>query len=330
MENIDKLLQALGSIGIVLSYSVYSLQCIVIETKKKLDSVALALSNRLHEGFFVFGAISIAWMRGSSVIYIVESKWIPEIEDARRIYRLFTEREDAPYSISSCSRKMLKEIEIPSGYGKSEEMLQATGWHCLIATPGKYEDLSLIDLKGAYWQIARKARTPVVSITNSGNVSFNYLKTKELEKWLKLLDLIKDNKTMRNGFIGSLASAKSRIFSKGKYEVRKLPKHKLHHFAHLVVATCYEITSEAAISVDSKYSHTDCVAASKVPQIFDDLQLEYSQKASGPSEVIAIGNRKIGNDKSEFYKAQEEGILFDAKAIKTQYHGLKYCRWLVK
>jgi len=319
-----------------LKWFCYSDSCYVISCNKKLDTVALALANLIEDGTFNFGSISVAWVCGRSVIYLTEAKHLQEIEATRLVCSEFTE-EEAPYSISACSRRMMKKVGIEdSCWGDSDKMLESTGWHALTAKPGVYQDKTMYDLKGAYWQLVNRAPSPIINILSNGRIAFVRLPKKQDILWNSFKTKIAACKTARNSLIGSIAGNKSKIFRRyvddkgivNYYKERRIPRNPLSQFAHLIVSSCYEITQEASVSVDSVYTHTDCVVSDRLPQIFQDLQLVVAEKAKGFTEIIQIGNRRVGKDISKFYEAQQEGIIFDKIPHNSQHNGINFSRWL--
>lgn len=312
---------------------------LAIETERGFDSLALELSRKVSKGYIILGSLSIVHMVGKKAYHVCRVKDLPDIWEARAICERYT-GEEAPYSVSACGRKMLGVFNDKYRLfctGDSRKMIANTGWHCLVAKPGRYDNATIFDMKGAYWQIAQRAPSPFVNINNKGDaVSFVRVGDSIMEDWRSLLAAMAPHKLLRNGFIGAIAASKNRVYNNGSFKRNALPANPLRNFALTVVAACYEICSEASKSVGSVFSHTDCITyeGDKLPAIWSNKGIVADVKSKGETRIINIGCRKIGKDESVPYKdmfSQDSNLEFPAKAIdttETNYNGLLYSRWV--
>lgn len=255
-------------------------------------------------GLAYVGGPGITLMRGPHATWLVHPRAVPEIMAMRHLVSQITGRDDVPYSIGGCARRLLKWISIPQpdctagtpfGVGHT--------WQYQHLQPGRLDHARLFDVRSCYFSILQRMPSPHVG-TLRGRPEFHPLRSSDLEEWRKLLGILQHHKSLRNVLVGCMAGGGKRFcYHAGHPRRWPTPMGPLRPAALLVVRTAYERCALACEEAEAVYSNVDNVITTHhlPPRAWGDVGLAVRLEAEGDADVREIGVYRVGGYATRLY-----------------------------
>lgn len=217
----------------------------------------------------------VIWIngRGSPHGVLMELPALLAAKEAQEVAERITgEKITKCYSVGKSARHILEYVMPPQrdkcgNAPKSvERLLQGITYGFHACTPGVYQNVTMLDVSGYYFNMLRRLKSLVVTVDDDG-LLWHPMKPDEWERWGYVLEGIRDYKPLRNTLAGVCAgSTKPTIlwtFDKEKNRVvRKVKKPKAGLFRGaglLCVHAGSVLCKKEHLTSESVYSTIDCV-----------------------------------------------------------------------
>lgn len=258
-------------------------------------------------------------------MYVLLDSALAETEAARAV--VLQTHEKAPWSVGACARVLVKESGVKSpSLPVAESLLSRTGWRYQSCEPGRYNDVTLYDVRSCYYSLLCLLPSPKVTLTADG-IEFRPLRGEESVAWAALLDRVKHVKRLRNSLVGVMAGQARRdrdgppaadaygrplpgasrvqyFYHRGERVAFHSGPGPLRTAALLVVRTAWELTALAAAESLAVYANTDCVITkqSVPPSVWIDAKLTVRREAHGTGDICAVGCYQVGRKQTLWHR----------------------------
>lgn len=279
----------------------------------------LALHLSLNQpGQFWVGSTGLCHVVSRHLCWISEPDMVAPIQDARKIATYLTKDENIGYSCASASRACLRWTGLSQPWRTMDHLQAHALWAYQYCEPKHLPQGYLHDITSCYYSLMCRAPSPYVQILD-GELDFPEPEQKEFSKWKDMLSAIGQHKSMRNSLVGQMYSAGlGTYYYGGKSNApatpqeegsrnRKAPPGLLRPLASMVIRAGYELCCLAREEEKGFYANTDCVISSSPlsPPVWNKYGMRVKLKASGPSDICAVGYYRVGKFETEWWKKEE-------------------------
>ena len=260
-------------------------------------------------GVWFWSSIATACVRGRMVDYWVAADDLPAIERAREVAADCSgyDLREFGYSYGSIARRLTEWLDIRQGSG-DVPLGMLPEWHYQRARPGYYRNMRLFDMRSAYWQLAARARSPLLHWQpEKARLDWLSVPNRAESRWRDMLQVVGAHKALRLAVIGVAAtgwrdplsrSAVRRALSGGRVVEVPLERGSLQPLACATVRVAYELSQMQGRRpyCVSPYVNADCVALpdGHRPEVWDSCGIEYAEKGAGDLDVRGVGVYSIG------------------------------------
>ena len=276
-------------------------------------------------------AEGLTWANSKQSLVLIATGNLPYIKNSQRALAVLGgDLVSKPgWSTSKLARQGMAWV-MPPGRGRSADEhrhLTADGrWGHVNCYPGRYANYTHWDISGCYYSIARRLQSPLMRVLEGQEPRFGGATTPTACRWGSLLEIIQEDKPLRNTLVGCMATGQKRHSCWRAGEYVEMPDYSTDWLpAGLFIARVgWELCREAAQETRAVLSVTDCVVTNQGrPAAWDRFGLRVKQVATGDAEICTPISFAVGPRETVPYSLGQRGntAIHHGAKPRQEYYG---------
>lgn len=307
----------------------------LIKLPANVDLTACRLSLE-NNGDFWSGRQAITWHCGNRTVTLLYEGAERAREHRTAVQELIGgELKPHVWTLGQLARLVIRYIGITNrGCRFSREVLQECGYTYMYCNPTVAEQGVMWDKTGAYWNLLKRLKSPLLTISPHGPI-WRKIPSETEERWNRVKIHLEPYKQLRNALVGAMIPGDTAYCWRAGEKIRRIIKGDtaIYDTGVLIIRTNHEQTQEQvrALGDDCCYANNDSVCAlnGRTPDLWQATALPFrvtekeGKLALGDVDVRMMNVWRVGEFRTEYYRPGSSRAVHGQNNVEVI-----YSRWL--